>query len=365
MITGSGIEDMSLNHAGNTTGDKSGTYFIFAYNCWMRNIRSLNSNRNHVWLYQSAGNIVRDSYFYGTQNAASQSYGIELFVSSGNLIENNIFQHITAPMNFNGAGSGSVFGYNYSIDDYYNVSPNWMQASAYLHAAGVDMGLFEGNDGAGFTGDVVHGTHHFITAFRNVWSGFEPGKSAQTVPVHLYAFSRFMNVVGNVLGQPGYHTQYEDAAPTGSNMNASIFVLGWSSHGTTDAEVPNDPQVRTTLMRWGNYDVATGTSRFVASEVPSTIGQFPNAVPSTQTLPGSLYLSAKPSWWPARPWPAIGPDITGGELIAGHAYKIPARLCYENTAKTNGILNFNANNCYGSATSPPPPAAPANVRIIR
>jgi hypothetical protein len=60
-------------------------------------------------------------------------------------------------------------------------------------------------------------------------------------------------------------------------------------------------------------------------------------------------------------WPPIGPDVTGGPLMNGYVYKIPAQMCFENTSKTNGILNFNANSCYSSTGGP---AAPTNLRIV-
>src|SRR5581483_1404841 len=84
---------------------------------------------------------------------------------------------------------------------------------------------------------------------------------------------------------------------------------------------------------------------------------YANPVPATQTLPASLYLSTKPSWWGTMPWPAIGPDITGGDLpgSGGHAYRIPARVCFEDVmhgAFANTVAStFNANNCYALASS--------------
>jgi hypothetical protein len=48
------------------------------------------------------------------------------------------------------------------------------------------------------------------------------------------------------------------------------------------------------------------------------------------------------------PWPAIGPDVTGGQDPAGHAHKIPAQVCYETSAMNgDGTLSFNADSCYG------------------
>jgi hypothetical protein len=132
LISMSGIENLSIDHSGSGTTVTSGVCFYNAYNCCIRNVRSLNSNRNHVWFYQSAHITARDSYFYGTANAASQSYGVEQFMGADNLVENNIFQHVTAPM-MNAGGTGSVFGYNYAVDDYYFASA-WQQSSSYHHA---------------------------------------------------------------------------------------------------------------------------------------------------------------------------------------------------------------------------------------
>jgi hypothetical protein len=356
MISGAGVEDLSMDSSLMT--GKSDIYFIFAVNSWVKNVRSLWSNRNHVWLYESAHNTVRDSYFYGTRNAASQSYGIEEYMASDNLIENNILHHIATPLQTN-TGTGSVFAYNYTFDDYYNISPNWQQASSYLHGAGTDMVLHEGNEGTGFDGDNVHGSHNFVTAFRNYFIGWEPGKTSQTNPVKLYAFNRYMNFIGNVLGKAGYHNNYEWNV-TGSNQDTSIY-----SFGSDTNTGPSDALVKLTAMRWGNYDTVTGTSRFLASEVPSGLSQYGTSVPSSQDLPASFYLSAKPSWWgTAIPWPAMGPDVTGGGGPGGHVYKIPAHVCFDATSQTDGILNFNGAACYPSGGPSGAPTAPRNLRIV-
>src|SRR5439155_577924 len=107
----------------------------------------------------------------------------------------------------------------------------------------------------------------------------------------------------------------------------------------------------------------------VVSEVPSVLSQFANPVPPNNILPASLYLSAKPSWFGSGTWPPIGPDVTGGQDPTGHAYNIPSKLCYNNTAKdANGILLFNANNCYNTAPDTTPPTvsltAPANGAAV-
>ncbi len=362
VATMDGIENLSMDHT--NSGSSSGITFSNAYKCWVKGVRSVQADRNHVWIYTSARIVVRDSYFYGTQNAASESYGIEPYASSDNLVENNIFQHVATPMQVNGSASGTVFGYNFTINNYYGTSPGWMIAGNSLHAAGVDNLLFEGNEANALIGDNIHGTHNFITAFRNQYLGWESGKTAQTNALQIYAGVRFLNVIGNVLGKQGYHKQYQDLAPSGSNSDSSIYTLGWSGNeGGSGSAGPNDPLVASTMLRWGNFDVVNNAAEWNSSEVPSSAAQYPSAVPANQTLPPSFYLAAKPSWWGSMPWPAVGPDVTGGSDSTGHVYANPAQVCYAGnggpTDGTGSVLSFNADNCYGSGSSGPPPAAPA------
>lgn len=359
ITSGDGIEDVSLDHSG--SNDTTGIGFTNASNSWVKDVRSLTPNRNHVWLYIAAHITVESSYFYGTANAANESYGVEAYQSSDCLIENNIFQHITSPLVPAGTDSGTVYGYNYTIDDYRASSGNWMMAGYQPHTAGGNMSLFEGNFVNGVEIDDIHGTTDFLTFFRNRLLGQESGKTNNTMALDIEAYNRFVNVVGNVLGYPGYHKQYQDLSPNGSGCPTSIYTLGWSGQcGGTAGSVPDDPLVLSTLFRWGNYDTVTGAVRWDSTEVPSGLSLYANPVPSTQSLPASFYLSSQPSWWSTPwgtpPWPAIGPDVTGGSGPAGHSYDIPAKLCYDNTSKdSNGILNFSATGCYKSAVAPSPP----------
>ena len=362
-ITGSGVENLSMDHASSTA--TVGTVFYNAYRCWMRGVRDLNSDRDHVVFYQSAHVTVRDSYFYGTKNARSESFGVEQFEGSSNLVENNVFQHIVSPL-LSDDGQGAVFGYNYSADDHYTAQAAWMMAQGWHHGPGNSYFLWEGNQGEGIIADSIHGTADMITAFRNRYRGTDTNQSAQTIPVNVYAFSRYFNLVGNVLGTVGYHRNYETNI-TNFNQHAceiSIYALGLGGSCRNKSTVPNDALAISTLMRWGNWDTVTQTARFLGTEVPSGISAYPNPVPSSQTLPASFYISTKPTWWGSMPWPATGPDISGGDVagVSGHSYNIPAAKCYLNVMGgkedgTSGILTFNADRCYNSGPGGAPAAA--------
>jgi len=388
-VTGIGFENFSVDASAVTGSGNAGIFYFqnVAYS-WVRGIRSVNSTGStafgrHVWLYQSSHMTVRDSYFYGA-GGASNAYGVDTsFSSSDNLIENNVFQHI-ATATIREGDAGSVFGYNYAVDNYYTAGGgDWQQGDAYSHAMG-DHGLWEGNMGSELELDDIHGTSFMYTAFRNYWTGLDTGatKTAQTVPIQIYAGSRYVNLVGNVLGKPGYHTVYQTADPSATdcgnmgNGNVSIYDIGYSSEmGTRYAPLTtcgsglganfliNDDTVAvSSLMRWGNYDTVNAASRFSSSEVPSGISPFANPVPASQTLPNSFYLNGKPGWWGSSiPWPPIGPDVTGGTGPGGHAYLTPAATCYLNamsgkTDGTSGPLTFNADTCYAAGNNVVPPS---------
>jgi len=371
------IEDLSLDHS--SSNDNSGMAIFNCSGCLVKGIRSVNSNRSHVWILYSRGVTVRDSYFYGTLNAVSQSYGVETFPGGDVLVENNIFQKITSPQMLSGACSGCVFGYNYSINDYQTAAPAYLYPSAWVHAGGVDNVLFEGNVGAGLYSDVFHGSHHFLTAFRNRWNGWQPGIYTHGIPVALWPYSRFYNLIGNVLGdvQLPQTTYTSSTTLTSGVFDASIFTFG---EGTVNCCLNGDPNVERTVMRWGNYDTVSGKSesstndtsgvRFTSSEVPSSIASYSNPVPSSQSLPASFYLGSRPAFWSTPSgtpsYPAIGPDVTGGNIanVGGHAYMIPAQVCFSNVmgGPANGVssvLAFNASKCYGTTASTPSSDAPA------
>lgn len=355
-----GIENLTLDHS-TSIADTTGLMIWNAYACWVKNVKSLSPNRNHIWLYQSAHSEVRDSYLYGTKNAASQSYGVESFMTSDNLVINNIFQHVTTPI-MTGPSAGNVTAYNYMIDMFYSVVLNWMMAGTKgSHDTGTGMNLFEGNESNSFGMDLYHGPGALATAFRNRFTGRDGTRTSNTEVVYIWAYNRLVNFVGNVLGTSGYHIVYEDSrGPQGTtgNPNRSIFLLGYSAvdEGTA-ANISYDLVAVTSLLRWGNFDYVTNQARWNAAEIPAG-----HAVPPNQVLPPSLFLATKPGWWGAGAWPGIGPDVTGGQDPAGHAHKTPAHLCYDSTPKNaDGTLQFNAANCYQTIA---PPVAPTNLRIV-
>lgn len=399
-----GVEDLSIDSTNNHGA--SGIEFFNCQNCWAKGVISRDTNEGHMRMEYANHVSIVNSYLFLTQNGATASYGIECYSGSDILAENNIMHAVVTPSLFETC-TGSVVDYNYSTNNYYPAGGAGYNVNAHGdHSAGVDTELIEGNIGNLADADTIHGTHNLNTYFRNYYTGpqaacYSSGSSYATAtfqqcasgltPMQLYAFSRFYNVIGNILGTSGVNTVY--SATTIGNTNVFLFNAG---NGT-----PSDPNVAMTVMLWGNADSATGfgSPRFNCSEVPTALtgvqAPFTNPCPSSNALPASFYYSSMPSWWPSgKPWPPVGPDVTSGNVLVctsgtynnsrvtnssqcaggssstvagGHVNSIPAMDCYFSLGGIpNGtgpaLTNFNESTCYGQSVSSNPPQPPTNVK---
>ncbi len=359
-IVRSGLENLSVD---DTSSGSNGVLIWNGYQCWVSGVRFVETGKSAVFLFQTAHSVVQNNYIYQSQD--SDPYGIQLEIGADNLVQNNIIQQNRSPIVLNGPDTGSVFAYNFTILNQSGSNGNW---SFWNHSSGIAYDLWEGNVAAGFADDDIHGSHNMITRFRNYFTGHETGNTGQINPTFEAAYNRYGNLIGNVLGTSSFDDTYQEVS---FDNSTSIFILGAGNPGTSPA-VPNDAKVMSSAMRWGNYDTVNGSARFVSSEVPSGISPYGNPVPSSTTLPASFFLSARPGWWPStKAWPAIGPDVTGGNIanLGGHAYTIPAQDCFLNSMAgpadgSGGVLKFNADTCYGqSGQTGQIVAAPTNVTV--
>ncbi len=411
FIQNDGLENLMLDSSAMTGA--SGLTLFSAYHSWAKGVTFYNCARSCVLFYQTANSVARDSYFYGAQSHAQTSYNIESDLSSAILIENNIMQQPTTTSLFAYSTSGSVVDYNFSVDNIFS-NGTWTWEINGSHSTGNNLNLFEGNDAYRIDADNGAGPGTQSTNFRNLYSGYEVGMPNASTPVTLAALVRDWNFIGNVMGTPSIHTNYQGyASSTTTYVNPtliynSIYDLGSGGTGGVCALSPPqstlcDPLTVSTLMRWGNYDVVNGAPQWNSTEASPAANTYVNANFTSSyfstlahTLPASFVYSTAPSWWPSsKPWPPIGPDVTtgnvglcsggtyagwqatsasqctGGTLTAGwasHAVSIPAMDCYLNTmgGPPNGsgsALSFNASACYGGAsgTSGPPPESPSGL----
>ncbi|PYT54374.1 MAG: hypothetical protein DMG22_21860 [Acidobacteria bacterium] len=337
-----------------------------ASDCWFSGVALHvgNGSRQGFLIHLSRNITIQNSFLdvmAGGGFGSTTSYGITNIASSATLVQNNILKNVESPILTAGGYAGDVYAYNY---DPGICTPSTGCTGIFTgHDVGGMFILLEGNIGPQIRPDTYHGNALFWTIFRNRLTATEQNMN-QEAAIDLLAFSRYYNVIGNVLGTSGNSNNYECSNSATSNcgrFSPNIFRLGYPGENATtgsEAGVNPDGQVKATLMRWGNYDVVSAVNRFISSEVPTGLSQYANPLPASQILPPSLYLLLKPSWWPAsKPWPAIGPDVAGGNIsgLGGHAYMIPSQDCY--TSISGNMTSFNAATCYasGTASAPAPP----------
>ena len=390
LITHAGIENLTIDATNSGLSNGSNVLFWNSYQCWMKNIRSIynlgsgTGGRNHVWIQYSEQDVQRDSYFYGTKNATNLSYGIESWQAGDNLAENNIFQQIVSPY-LVGNCEGCVFSYSFGVNNYNNPGADFNEPGpGFYHDAGTAYDLFESNQGTGEVFDNIHGTHNMLTDFRpQYFARDDATKAFQLQTVEDASYARYIAIIGGVLGQAGLTNQYQSVAPSTTNCDTAVFTFGWQIWGPSCTTSLDATLTLGTSMRWANWDVVTNGTRYCSpadpgfasapcsstSEVPTGISPYAAIDPYPNvghTLPASFYLSGQPSWWQfpgvgsPSPFPAIGPDVTGGNVtsgtgtgstLGGHVYNIPARSCFLNVmggtpAGTGGVLPFDANSCY-------------------
>ena len=297
MVRWAGIEQLEITGGTNPSypGAMAGGVDISnaAYS-WLKDVQTDTVGGMHVTLSGTYRVVVRDGYFHHSSNYGfgADCYGIVVRCGSAdNLVENNIVRYMNKPILFNVSGGGNVVGYNYA-DNSWATPATWQEVNIDTHCSFPHMELMEGNYAPHMGATITHGNAGYLTFFRNFSSSqFAPpavvGSTAtQTGNITALQFQTGdigMNVLGNVLGTIGLSTVYD-----GYDSNAkSIFSLG----GASDVSA-------TSLYRHGNYDTVHDDVLWDSSH-------------PVHTLPPSLYLPAKPAWWPATtPWPWVGPDKT-------------------------------------------------------
>ncbi len=360
-----GVEDMTVN----AKGQDDAISMPSCDYCWVKNVTVTGIARAGVFFWWGYRDEVRDSYFSAANMPGGPTqYGIEVLNSSLVKIENNIFFGVTSNI-LPEASYGLVAGYNYTR----NTASGAAFGSFEPHLSHNYLHLYEGNVVDAINYDNSWGSSSHNTLFRNRLWGNSPNKTNYRTPLFVLAHSHYMNVVGNVLGDSTYHSHYVCDQADQQGTDDYIFDLGFYDGcvaGVT-AMYPYDTASESTLMRWGNWDAATwkangntngvryctgashGNPSCTTSELASADPDFPGLASPDKRLPASFYLSGKPSWFGAVPWPPIGPDVECAaqctDDTAKHAAMIPAQTCYGSTAKDgNGFLtSFDAATCYG------------------
>jgi len=181
--------------------------------------------------------------------------------------------------------------YNYISGLYLNAI-NFDAYAISFHGAHSFMNLVEGNYiDSRVASDHVWGTKSHNTFFRNKIAA-APNRTSGAWDLDIQFYSRYYNIIGNVLGK-GSEGIY--SLENANSSSPAIYRFGYDGDGDSSAS-SNDSGVSSTILRHGNWDTYTNGVVWNSND--------------DRTLPSSLYLSDKPSWWGNLQWPSIGPDMS-------------------------------------------------------
>ncbi|CAL78542.1 hypothetical protein; Pectin lyase-like (virulence factor-like) [Bradyrhizobium sp. ORS 278] len=295
-----GVENLSI-----VGGADGALRFEAAAYSWARSIEVTQWLGEGVAIDNSFRVELRDSFIHAGSWPQPGGAGYAISLASGSsevLIENNILVDVCKNMVFRSAGAGTVVGYNYADDSFDFDNPGWVEVGINAsHMAGSHHVLFEGNLSHNADSDYTHGNAIYLTFFRNHLTGqrqrFVDRSGIRAVG--LAYGSWWDSFVGNVLGRPGRMNgwTYDDpsmrsgTARWGQGGVGNVWMLGYDPERWTMAA---DPKTLVTVIRGGNFD-------YLTNQVVWTDGL------AEQALPASLYLSSKPGFFGARPWPWVDP----------------------------------------------------------
>ena len=316
-IVYAGVEDLEITASSSSLTENSGISLIGAYGCWAKNVNFSAIPKKSFWAQASSGFEVRRCYFHDAGDYdADHGYGVSVQAwSSDCLIEDNIFKEMHANIAFGSGGSGAnVAGYNYAYNArHYQV--NWFIHNFATHGAHTYMNLWEGNfiPKLGFDDIWGSGSHQLV--MRNNITDACPDVPVTTNlgAVAVANGQYYDSFVGNVLGYPGY-------IGTETYVNDNSYYL-WDIGTILDNPNNTDPKVASTLLRHGNYDYVTLTTKW-------------DAAISSHAIPSSLYYSSKPSWFGSLEWPPIGSDV------AGYIKNTPAKWRWDKYRASGNIADL-------------------------
>jgi hypothetical protein len=337
------IESLKIDNSSHNTGRPIASYGLYNAVFYDIEIDGLEYSSASASFYMRATSFVtfRNIYVHDAESQQTDNgYGICLgYACSNNLIENNIFKGMVIGPVIEGNGSGNVIAYNYCTDMYDVNSSGYNPYHIMIHGGGANMNLWEGNyiDEGKQRMDNWFGSAHQSTIFRTRIKQDETvvtPESKHCIDIEMYNYNS--NLVGNILGTDGWETVYE--CETSVNNCAistkSIYRIGYDAMFDNDV---TDTSTRSTMLRHANFDYVNDATLNCDNALEPGCQSATNTSYPTDTLPNSYYLSSEPSWWgdqgSGRPWPSIGPDVSG------YVIDIPAKDRYEGETYVSGTIN--------------------------
>jgi hypothetical protein len=381
-VIAAGVEDLQV-YANNTGYGTAFGMNACAY-CWIKGVEANYTDGDHVEIYWGYHDEVRDSYFSNAYLHTPGAHDSDIalgFKTSASLVENNIIERTHTSIMLEWGAAGNVIAYNYTMGEFH-YAPNFVIGGIEFHGAHPQYNLLEGNVLTIISLDSIWGSSSHSTVFRNWVIGTnhicEPAQGRGPVSctgsnghygfqaaraIQVSYLSVRNNFIGNVIGSEQMRNLREEYVYNGRgaplaqvpvaeypelltyDRSAYGFTIGYGGAGDGgvgtgcgDREPPcHRAGTSKTDLFHGNYLNPDGSTRWA-----------PNV---SHDLPASFYLSAKPAWWGSLPYPATGPDVSGGAGPGGHSFGNPAQRCYfqimgGSDGGAGSPRTFNSSSCY-------------------
>ena len=313
----SGVEDLMID--GNGQDVNWTILFQNTVNCWTKGVYLRRPSNYGISLYQTL-------FFEGTkchvdeaQNYASNHAGYLLGNGSGwsassSAIYDNITDKIAPGIEVNGGSSGNIVAYNFFWDAQLELVQ--FPSIDMNHGPECMLNLYEGNVTDGITSDGYFGGSLYDMVFRNWAMGWSPSfPSTHGRALWLLNDTLYSMVVGNVFGCTNIVPDaYAQPIPGGDWDANYVIAIGEDGSSTANRGGADhyDEGVTNTMIFHLNWDSVNKGSA-VAKPGQDT------------TLPDSLYLTAKPTWFGNLTWPPVShivgyTNMTIAAIPAGYRY---------------------------------------------
>lgn len=314
-IEWAGLESLSVDNSSSAARDT--VVMEASMFSWLSEVELVGSRRRHIWAYGGFRNEIRRSVLH-TGSAGYESdhaYGIFLgSYATAWLIEDNIFHTLLLGIAMEGAVSGNVIAYNYATNAQH-YDPEWPGPALAEHGPHSMMNLVEGNwfeskvMADNYWGSASHNTYWRNRVLHQPDRGWVYGTWAFDVMATHY----HENLVGNVVGTPGYET-IRLAQGTDGIIDARVaFKFGYQAISGGGSAEDHDARSLDTAILHGNWD-----------SVDEQIAWDDDI--AEHSLPPSLFRAAAPTWFGDVPWPPLGPDVDDPTTLREH--ELPAMARY-------------------------------------
>ena len=377
----SGVEDLQVY--ANDTGYGTAFGMYACEYCWIKGVEDNYTDGDHVQIYWGFHDEVRDSYFSNAYRHGPGQHDSDIVLAektSCSLVENNIIERTHVSIMLEWGAAGNVIAYNFTTGEFDAGANNVVIGGIDYHGAHPQYNLLEGNVVTALYFDSIHGSSSDTTAFRN-WvigtnhicaplqgrgpvqclgpNGHYGFQAARAIQVSY--LSSHNNFVANVVGSYQMQSLVKLYSPhnTLNQVTSVIYpsersyddtAYGWTfGYGEAgDGGVVHPCKLSNILC----HSPGDSKSNYLAGNYNNIDRSISWANGKKIVVPPSFCLSEKPRWWGSLPFPATGPDVTGGSGPGGHTYGNPARRCYLRSmhGKDGGEgspLNFNRKRCYG------------------